>query len=48
MDRYVGNVMNLLNELGLADDTIVVFSSDNGTSHLKEEVDYELFASCAD
>ena len=37
--------MDLLGELGLADDTIVAFSSDNGTSHLKQEVDYEFFAS---
>lgn len=45
MDRYVGNVLNLLDELKLADDTIVVFSSDNGTTHLKAEVDYDFFAS---
>jgi arylsulfatase A-like enzyme len=45
MDRYVGNVLELLDELGLADNTIVVFSSDNGTTHLKLEVDYEFFES---
>ncbi|MCA9073079.1 MAG: arylsulfatase, partial [Planctomycetaceae bacterium] len=45
MDRYVGNVLKLLDELKLADNTIVVFSSDNGTTHLGEEVDYEFFAS---
>ena len=45
MDRYVGNVLNLLDELKLADNTIVVFSSDNGTTHLKAEVDYDFFAS---
>ena len=45
MDRYVGNVLRLLDELKLADNTIVVFSSDNGTTHLKLEVDYDFFAS---
>ena len=45
MDRYVGNVLKLLDELGLADNTIVIFSSDNGTTHLKQEVDYEFFKS---
>jgi len=45
LDRYVGEVLELLDELGLADDTIVVFTSDNGTTHLKEEVDYEFFSS---
>ena len=45
MDRYIGNVLNLVKELGLEDDTIVVFTSDNGTTHLKEEVDYEFFNS---
>lgn len=45
MDRYIGNILNLLDELGLADNTIVVFTSDNGTTHLKQEVDYNFFAS---
>ncbi len=45
MDRYVGRLLNLLDELELTDNTIVVFSSDNGTTHLKAEVDYEFFAS---
>lgn len=45
MDRYIGNVLNLLDELQLTENTIVVFSSDNGTTHLGEEVDYEFFAS---
>lgn len=45
MDRYVGNVLKLLDELGLAENTIVVFTSDNGTTHLKGEVDYEFFES---
>ncbi len=45
LDRYVGNVLSLLDDLGLSDNTIVVFSSDNGTTHLGEEVDYEFFNS---
>lgn len=45
LDRYVGRVLSLLDELGIADNTIVVFSSDNGTTHLGQEVDYEFFNS---
>ncbi len=45
LDAHVGSVLQLLDELKLADDTIVVFSSDNGTTHLGEEVDYEFFKS---
>lgn len=45
LDTYVGNVLRLLDELGLADDTLVVFTSDNGTTHLGREVDYEFFRS---
>lgn len=45
MDRYIGNVLQLLDELQLADNTVVIFSSDNGTTHLGAEVDYEFFES---
>ena len=45
MDRYVGRVINLIKETGLTEDTIVIFSSDNGTTHLKLEVDYDFFDS---
>lgn len=45
LDMYVGRVLSLLDELDLADDTIVIFTSDNGTTHLKDEVDYDFFAS---
>ncbi len=45
MDGYIGNVLNLLDELKLADNTLVVFSSDNGTTHLDLEVDFTFFKS---
>ena len=45
MDRYVGNLLKLLDELGLSENTLVVFSSDNGTTHLEKEVDYTFFKS---
>ena len=45
MDRYIGNVLRLLDELKLSENTIVVFSSDNGTTHLGQEVDYKFFKS---
>ena len=45
MDRYIGNVLNLLDELNLADNTLIVFSSDNGTTHLDLEVDFTFFKS---
>lgn len=45
LDKYVGNILELLEELELADNTIVVFTSDNGTTHLEQEVDYEFFES---
>lgn len=48
MDTYVGRVLDLLDELKLAENTIVVFTSDNGTTHLGDEVDYDFFESVAD
>jgi arylsulfatase A-like enzyme len=45
MDRYVGRILDLLKELELEENTIVVFTSDNGTTHLKQEVDYDFFQS---
>jgi len=45
LDTYVGRILDLLETLELADNTIVVFTSDNGTTHLKREVDYDFFAS---
>ncbi len=45
MDRYIGNLLRVLDELSLTNDTLVVFSSDNGTTHLGHEVDYKFFDS---
>lgn len=45
MDRQVGRLMDLLKELQLDSNTIVFFTSDNGTTYLKEQVDYEFFDS---
>ncbi|MEZ6125112.1 MAG: arylsulfatase [Planctomycetaceae bacterium] len=45
MDRYIGNILALLDELKLSENTIVVFSSDNGTTHLDQEVDFTFFKS---
>ncbi len=45
MDRYVGNVLSELKKQGLEDNTIVVFTSDNGATHLKDEVDFDFFES---
>lgn len=45
LDTYVGRLLDLLSELGLTENTIVIFTSDNGTTHLKAEVDYDFFDS---
>jgi arylsulfatase A len=45
LDRQVGRVMKLLKELSLDDNTVVFFTSDNGTTYLKGQVDYEFFDS---
>ncbi len=45
LDTYVGRIMDLLKQLDLADNTIILFTSDNGTTHLKREVDYDFFGS---
>ncbi|MEZ5940098.1 MAG: arylsulfatase [Planctomycetaceae bacterium] len=45
LDSDVGDVVDLLDELKLSDNTIVIFSSDNGTTHLDEEVDFNFFES---
>jgi|GEM_PF-158127 len=45
LDSEVGALLDTLDELGLADETLVIFTSDNGTTHLHDEVDYDFFAS---
>jgi len=45
LDSDVGRIMALLKGLGLDENTLVMFSSDNGTTHLEKEVDYEFFES---
>ncbi len=45
LDKQVGRVMSLLKELGIDDNTVVLFTSDNGTTFLKAQVDYAFFAS---
>ena len=45
LDRDTGLLMKQLKELGLDNNTLVIFSSDNGTTHLDKEVDFEFFES---
>ena len=46
MDKSVGRVLQLLEELDLAEDTLVIFTSDNGPTHLgPDQVDFEFFDS---
>lgn len=45
LDRDVGALLTELTSLSLDDHTIVVFSSDNGTTHVTAEVDAEFFES---
>ena len=45
MDRYVGRLLDLLRKLEIEEYTIVIFTSDNGTTHLKQEVDFDFFNS---
>lgn len=45
IDKQVGRLMALLKELRIDRKTVVLFTSDNGTTYLKEQVDYEFFQS---
>lgn len=45
MDRQIGRLMVHLKTLGLDENTIVFFTSDNGTTYLKDQVDFEFFES---
>ena len=44
VDRYVGDVMAKVEELGIADNTIIIFSSDNG-AHIEGGADINYFNS---
>ncbi|WP_344788625.1 arylsulfatase [Postechiella marina] len=44
LDRYVGEIVNKVNELGIADNTIIMFASDNGP-HDEGGADPEFFNS---
>ncbi len=45
LDAQVGELVDLVAELGMSENTLIVFTSDNGTTHLHEEVDVEFFKS---
>ena len=45
MDYQVGRLLKLLDKLNLAGNTVVFFTSDNGTTMLIKQVDYEFFHS---
>lgn len=49
LDLEVGELLQLLDELGLRQDTLVVFSSDNGATHSPVGgTDVDFFASCGE
>ncbi len=45
MDSDVGVLLQQLRDLDLDKNTIVIFSSDNGATHLEQDVDFEFFNS---
>ena len=45
IDTQVGRLMAKLKKHGLDENTIVIFTSDNGATYLKKQVDYEFFNS---
>lgn len=45
LDKEVGRLLDMLDELGLTNDTLIIFTSDNGTTHIKQQVDYDFFTS---
>ena len=47
LDKYVGDIVDLLNELGIEDNTIIIFSSDNGP-HKEGGADPNFFNSNGD
>lgn len=47
LDTEVGRIMQLLKALDIDDNTLVIFSSDNGPTHLGSQVDVRFFNSTA-
>lgn len=47
LDKQVGDIVGLLDKMGLKENTIVIFASDNGPTHINDEVDVEFFNSAA-
>ncbi|HED65357.1 MAG TPA: hypothetical protein ENJ09_07365 [Planctomycetes bacterium] len=45
LDDHVGKILDLVDELGIADRTLILFSSDNGPTHDVGGVDTEFFES---
>lgn len=45
LDDHIGRVVGLIDELGLGENTLILFSSDNGATHDAGGVDTEFFAS---
>ncbi len=45
LDKQVGRIVTLLDELEVADNTVILFTSDNGATFLKGQVDFEFFDS---
>ncbi|MCA8971340.1 MAG: arylsulfatase [Planctomycetes bacterium] len=45
LDKQVGRLVSTLEELGIADDTLILFTSDNGTTHVAQQVDAKFFES---
>jgi len=47
LDASVGRIVDAVDRLGLGKRTLIVFTSDNGTTHLGAQADYEFFDSTA-
>lgn len=45
LDKDAGQIVRLVDQLGLGRKTLILFSSDNGTTHLDKEVDAAFFKS---
>lgn len=45
MDKQVGRILQCLDELAIDDQTLFIFTSDNGTTFLDGQVDYNFFQS---